>query len=274
MRAALLVIGLSYAALAFYVAAPITPKPVPTPLPTLGPTREPLKRTPVPEKAMQTLETELLRRFHESNNVDFGMARLIRPNVRLHRGPVMGKRVEFTNKEIRSNGKSKQFLIDGEWLEPSVVRDVMTPENVNERDAMRAFKQAGIDVAIYTAGVFDDKGIPYRLKGPAYLTKGSVAGPAPEILKAIGATAMAGSEAPAAGPNDWVYRAVRVTANNQLCINCHNFNRFYTAPPEKTVSGQTAGRPSPFVAKELPPAHFKIGDTLGFILIGTRPKHA
>jgi hypothetical protein len=215
------------------------------------------------EIAVDTLEQQLQRRFHDRNNITFGYGRMVRWGSRDHGSTVM----ELLRKggvsdenglplPTRRTGEAYEIEVEpGVWMDASRIREAMHPENDDERKAMTTLKN--VQVAIYTAGMFDvESGEPTRLKGPAYLRQTTPEAPDKTKLLPIAKRAWATtSDADELRQAGWTYRVVKVKADDQSCINCHG---------EQRGSFER-------VAKKHTFSNLKVGDTLGVFIIGTKP---
>src|SRR4051812_1350636 len=69
------------------------------------------------ETAIKTLESQLQRRFHDRDNVTFGMSRVVRAEERFHRGPLAEKIGPPRGPETRTapDGTSQAKNEFGEW---------------------------------------------------------------------------------------------------------------------------------------------------------------
>ncbi len=208
------------------------------------------KFSPKEIAALDTLKSELNRRFTDRQNVDFGMSRVIRTGQRYHAGPTMGKIERLTKEQTRSSSDGKyEVLVDGEWVSMTEKKPLMSPENETEIGAIQFLKDSRLDVAIYTVGQFElDKGeVPgpdakqvseksshnngfsyggynsLRAKGPAYTSQKSSLAPRAYELVEFGRKAWASKEqdCSADGKDGWTYIAHRVSAPEMSCANCH-----------------------------------------------------
>lgn len=208
--------------------------------------------------AIESLNIELQRRFHDRNNIDFGMSRIVRTGSRMHSGPTMDKltRAMSDGSMFRQIAGTNDYEVKddetGEWVPQRDVKQRMHWENDSEKAAIMKFDALGTDVSIYTFGLMsagDDS--EKRARGPAYLHQRSEAAPTSASLldlakKAYTAGKNLNDFAAQAG---WRFYARRVVADDQSCINCHN------SMAGETVSGH---------------AKYKLGDTIGVLLIGIR----
>lgn len=197
------------------------------------------------DRSLEVLMSQLQRRFHDTEAVDFGFSRVYRPEDRRHIGPVAGKNIKRPE--------------PGATLPPRSVlpRPQMVAENEAETRAIKGLAEAKQDVTIYTFGLLGqdrrvapaegvralfEPGIP-RARGPAYLTQKGAEGPDAQSLVLIAEQAWKEGRAntTVAGPEGWTLRIQRVVADNKKCVSCH------------------AGNVN------------KLGDAVGLVMVGTRP---
>lgn len=201
--------------------------------------------------ALGGLRDELTRRFTDRQNISFGMERVIRPNARLHEGPVAGRFPKFeADKTYRQTAEGKvEFLVEGKWIPDELVKPKMSPENDREKASMSEFDSEKVSVAIYTVGQFAyDRGSKpgpaaqnsedlhsnfmfggwddIRAKGPAYIHQDAKI--APDAYKVVDfareAWRTGKSDYDAAGPDGWHYFAHHISAPDNSCLKCHGAN--------------------------------------------------
>lgn len=219
--------------------------------------------------ALDTLSDQLQRRFHDRNNVSFGMERMVRVGARLHSDVVAGKMGQggFTDEDGKPmkyravEGKAQYEVSPGNWVAASELKRTMHAENDEERAAIDTLKNSGYPVAIYTAGMFGQEGKPLRLKGPAYLTQNTpTATPADGLAKIAEDAWKSDKETVKAGA--WTYVVGRVKIDDKSCLSCHTTKN---EAPKYFIS-----------AKQDKPAdadnQLKVGSTVGIFLIGLRDK--
>ncbi len=198
--------------------------------------------------SIETLQKQLMRRFTERTNVDFGFRRVTRPGSRLHAGPTMDK--EGMPADVKWEG-DKVFALDqnGEWKPIKYYRPEMLSENDDEKTAIHAFVAAHRDVGIYTYGHFDAAGLAKRLKGPAVISQFAGEPPKSAEIGEFAARAWRnGGSAYHETLNGWGLYATRVDASNETCVSCHQSQ--VTGPADK--------------------ANFKIGDRVGMFVIAVQ----
>lgn len=217
-----------------------------------------LKRSGKAAAAVDTLEVQLQRRFHDHNNVTFGMERVLRTGARAHYTAVMDM-VPRDFRLLRDDGKpaasrnvNGQLQVEiepGHWIEWSQVKETMHPENDAEKQAIAALWDD--EVAIYTAGHFDLKtGEPTRLKGPAYLRQTEPAAPSQKDIAGLAKDAWLGKkDAMDVAKDGWIYRIAKVKADDATCLSCH---RNGSEALQHTSPG------------------FKVNEPIGMFLIGTK----
>jgi hypothetical protein len=215
--------------------------------------------------ALDTIEQQLQRRFHDRQNISFGMERVVRAGARMHNSTVLDLlsmrsqliRDDGTEAPRRTEGGVLEFEIaPGKWVRGSDLKQTMHSENEDEKQAIVALAKS--DVAIYTAGLFDStSGIPSRLKGPAYLRLTANDAPAKETLTPLAAKGWASSnEADELRKDGWTFRVVKVKADDQSCINCH--------------ASQTEWRGGG--GQKITVKPYKVGEPLGVFVIASRMK--
>lgn len=225
----------------------------------LGLGGRPQTRPTVEDRALNTLSLQLLRRFHDQTNVDFGISRVIKPHWRIHVAPEMGRAMSSSTKEFRTSNHETEMLIDGKWIPAARVRRQMMPENIHEREALATLRRSNLEVAIYTTSA-PTHGISQRLRGPAYIQQDGPTAPSVDEIAPVAQQAWVRNPNVVAGNDGWRYRVVPVTATDATCTECHNLQQAKFAIPNRArVKGSR-------------PRDFKTGDVLGLILIGTRPK--
>ncbi len=198
--------------------------------------------------SIETLQKQLLRRFSERTNVDFGFSRVSRPQSRMHMGPVMGIRAT-PNGFKYVDGKQMAPDLSGKLREVTQFRPQMSPENPDETTAINAFLAARRDVGIYTYGLFDEKNAAQRLKGPAVLNQ--FEGPVPaatEIQEFASRAWRSGTANYHEIVNGWGLYATKVSAADITCVQCH-------------TSMQDANGVKP---------KYAIGDKIGLFVIAVR----
>lgn len=203
--------------------------------------------------ALDALEQQLQRRFHDRNNVTFGFERVIRDGARRH-GTVlmnkMGSTVPLGRKTRQGKDGIEIEVAPGEWLPSHMVKQMLHPENEEESRAVASLSD--VQVAIYTAGLFLADGKPERVKGPAYLKHATPDAPAAESISGLAVRAWATrNDLDELRQDGWTYRLVKVKADDQSCVACHSQHREWRSP------------------QEVPPAG-KIGDPIGLFLIGVK----
>jgi hypothetical protein len=228
-----------------------------------GPDRnKPAKKDPV-AAAIDTLEHQLQRRFHDRNNVTFGYERVTRPGSRRHNTTVAdlwAKRGEMLNDEgkpmaTRQTDHGIEYEVSaGVWLGPRQIKELMHAENEDEKSLMAVLRDK--PVAIYTAGAFDiQTGLPLRIKGPAYLRYNTPDGP---DKKGLGDLAVKGwasrNDADEMRKDGWSFRVVKVKADDESCVQCHSDQRAWGDAAKHTVKP------------------YKMGDAIGIFIIATKPK--
>lgn len=197
--------------------------------------------------SIETLQKQLMRRFTERTNVDFGFSRVVRPNRRIHFGPTMEIPRNMTDLK-REGGQTLALDSSGQWRKLDQYRDEMHPENDDEKNAIQAFLTAHRDVGIYTFGRFDGSNKPQRLKGPAVLNQFSGQAPTGASLQDFSTRAwLSGKDAYRETINGWDVYATRVAAADQACVNCHQ---------------QQGNDPNP--------SNLKAGDPIGMFVIAVR----
>jgi hypothetical protein len=234
--------------------------------------------------AKDTLKSELMRRFIERQNVDFGMARVVREGTRRHFGPTMDRvQMGVKGKHRKAADGSFEFEADGEWLKADDRKPQMSPENDAEKQAIQVLKDGRVDVAIYTVGQFElDKGdkpasvatsenrnshyIDFnwgsydtlRAKGPAYISQKSAIAPRAFEVVDFARKAWASGEQEYAheAAGDWTLFARRVDAPDMSCARCHGDRKVFE------VGGKTP--------KNIVGAVHKPGDGVGLFIIAMR----
>ena len=238
--------------------------------------------------AKDILKSELVRRFTDRQNVDFGISRVIRPGTRLHLSPLMNMqrtRTKASNDSYRKKPDGTyELFVEGEWINSNLVKPLLSPENDRETEAVNTFKSAKTDVAIYTVGQFElDTGEvaaidpnavnlrqpPYsgfqwgrydslRAKGPAYVSQKSTVAPRAHEVVDFGRRAWASKQMDFVqeGKDGWVYFAHRVDAPDMSCGKCHG-DRTFTRNGERV---------------NLKGAVQKEGDGVGLFVIAMRRK--
>lgn len=209
--------------------------------------------------AVDTLEAQLQRRFHDRNALEFGYSRVARPVghrgiVATARGILTVKREDGKPVQTRGSGPTMEYEVeDGVWIKVTDLKQTFNAENDDEAAAVKTLRGTG--VALYTGGAFDAKtGTPLRLKGPAYLRQTAPIAPeASSLAKIVAQGWKSDSEASEFRQGDWTFRVVKVKADDQSCLNCH---RDAMAPPP---SGE---------APALVP--LKLNDPIGTFVIATK----
>lgn len=201
------------------------------------------------EAALKRLESQLQRRFSEVDNIDFGYARIIRPDARMHVGPTTLK-----YGDPKKSPRRVVLKFPGADAVNLHVRTLMYAENDAEAKAIHDLNQELGGVAIYTYGLFDLGKMEIRAKGPAYLSKTSDAAPkASELTSRVNAVWRSGADtADVLAENGWTLHIRKVKASVAQCITCHR--KVYEQGSQ---------------LKEAPKA---IGDGIGLVVIATRPK--
>lgn len=209
--------------------------------------------------AIDGLNVELQRRFHDRNNIDFGMSRIVRTGSRMHEGPTMDRLTRrmsdgsMYRKAAVGDGYEVKDDETGEWVPQDQYKQRMHWENDAEKAAIGKFDALGLEVSIYTFGLMtagDDS--QKRARGPAYLhQRGDVAPPAASLLDLAKKAFATGKDLNEfAAVSGWRFYARRVVADDQSCLNCHN-----SMANELDPSGKAMKR-------------YKIGDTIGVLLLG------
>lgn len=214
------------------------------------------------EAAVSTLEQQLQRRFHDRDNLSFGYERMVRENSRKHYTTVMGRNGRFSvarddgqPAQVRypeRNGDAEFEVAPGVWLPYPQVKETLIPENETEKAAVETLKSEKIQVAMYTAGLFNDDGIPARLKGPAYLRQMTPTAPTKDWAKGVAGEAWK-SKKSVVTVDGWTVTISPVKADHESCLNCHNSRQdFRTGKVDEQKRA------------------YKLGDTLGLIMIGVK----
>jgi hypothetical protein len=215
--------------------------------------------------ALDTIEQQLQRRFHDRQNISFGMERVVRAGARMHNSTVVDLltmrrqllRDDGTVAPRRTEGGVMEFEIaPGKWVSGSSLKETMHSENEDEKQAITALAKS--DVAIYTAGLFDTtSGQAARLKGPAYIRLTANDAPAKETVAPLAAKGWASSsEADELRKDGWTFRVVKVKADDQSCINCHASQAEWRGGDGQKITVKP----------------YKIGEPLGVFVIASRVK--
>jgi hypothetical protein len=215
--------------------------------------------------ALDTIEQQLQRRFHDRQNISFGMSRIVRAGARMHNSTVVDLltmrrqllRDDGTVAPQRTEGGIMEFEIaPGNWVPGSSLKETMHSENEDEKQAIAALAKS--DVAIYTAGLFDTtSGQASRLKGPAYIRLTAAEAPAKETVAPLAAKGWASSkDTDELRKDGWAFRIVKVKADDQSCITCH--------------ASQSEWRGGGGQKVTLKP--YKIGEPVGVFVIAARLK--
>lgn len=202
-------------------------------------------RDPKMVAALDNLATQLQRRFHDRNNVSFGMERVVRVGARLHNDVVMGTRDSYmTNEdgkqyEHRQSGNGIEYKIaDDKWVPWQKIKPMMHAENDDESAAIRYLRGSGKEVVIYTAGQFTAENEPKRVKGPAYLRQDVPEAPRANLLTAIASQAWK-NKASEVSKDGWTYFVHRVKIDDASCLRCHGMDQHGTQTGLKV--GEDAG---------------------------------
>jgi hypothetical protein len=220
------------------------------------------KKDPV-AAALDTLEQQLQRRFHDRQNISFGMERVVRTGARAHNSTVLDLllmrsqvvREDGTIAPRRGAGQTMEFEVaPGKWVSIQNLKETMHAENDDEKLAIANLSK--VDVAIYTGGVFDtNAGQPARMKGPAYLKLAANDAPAKEVAAQLAAKGWKSSnEGDEFRKDGWTFRVVKVKADDQSCINCHAAQSDWHGIDGKKIA--------------LKP--YKIGEPIGVFVIASR----
>lgn len=220
------------------------------------------------EGALKTLQAQLQRRFHDRNNFDFGMRRVVRAGDRSHKGPLSSLRITAAEGDTKK-GPNGEWLIrdqEGDFVSYEKYANMMHAENDQERDAIQTLNDSQMDVAIYTVGFVNDKRVletiggtswdastGARAKGPAFISGKDIVAPvAQDLVSYARSVKDAQKEAkPGALKDGWRTYAMKVDADDESCVNCHNG----MISSNKPVEGDAA---------------FKMGQTLGIIIVAMR----
>lgn len=216
--------------------------------------------------ALGSLKDELTRRFTDRQNVTFGMERVVRPDARLHEGPLAQKNPKVArDKDWRTTKDGKyEIFTEGHWLPYEVVKPRLSPENDREQSAVDAFDRERVSVAIYTVGQFGfDLGAKpdlgalrsqsaaeafmyggysdIRGKGPAYLHQSAPT--APKVAELIDFARKAwkshDTDYYAEGKDGWHYFAHRINASDESCVRCHGGQQgMKITDPTSVVNGK------------------------------------
>ncbi len=219
--------------------------------------------------ALDTLENQLQRRFHDRNNVSFGFERVVRFGARMHdsvvanRMPKKGEAWMYDDegemaRSRQRDGNYEFQVAPNVWWPGAQFKQTMHPENDAERAMIATLRDSEVPVAIYTAGIFDQGlGLPARMKGPAYIRQRTPDAPAANELESVAAKGWASTNpSEAVAGKGWTYRVVKVTADDQSCIGCHH------------------GQEEWFADKGYKMKPVKIGEPIGVFIIGTKSSSA
>jgi hypothetical protein len=257
IAAALAGIGLAVASLNYHESGPKPAKK------TIKPAQP--VTSPAITAALDTLEQQLQRRFHDRNNVEFGFDRVVRIGYRQH-GEITADiatdddenvyRDDGTVAPQRMSGEEYEYeMSPGRWVAGENLHDTMHVENAQEKSAFAALSNR--DIAIYTAGMFDPKtGESQRLNGPAYVRQETAEAPDSDNLADVAKQGWAspGSKSEFT-KNGWIFRVVKVKADDKSCVSCHREQDQSEADDSK---------------RKLPA--YKVGSPVGVFILGLKAK--
>lgn len=191
--------------------------------------------------ALATLDAEIVRRFHDRQNVNFGYDRMV-PDGRLHIGPLPGlykNEAEIGTPKTRSESTHPEVLAeDGKWHAYEDWKDLFVSETAEDKAAMAALGDEGEDVVFFTASSLG--GAKPEVRGPAHVRVLGPTGPSREqIERTLTALKMGSREI-----DGWNLTATPMIADREDCVKCH------------TAKNRGEAR--------------KVGDTVGWIIRGTR----
>lgn len=210
-------------------------------------------------KVQQDLASQLQRRFHDPNNLDFGYSRMYLPGGRLHASVLQNRNgskeilEQYDRKQEQEHAQHPgQVLTEGlQWVDAGQERsyELLAAENPTEQSIIDKAKKQKLQIAVYTAGRLS-KGQFMRVKGPAF-----VQSPTTNTLTNLQVAAWASKAYSTDARNysgtadGWHLYAERVFATESRCIGCH-----------RELAGQNTQSPD----------LIKQGDSLGLVLIAVR----
>ncbi|CAN5373879.1 hypothetical protein BH11ARM2_BH11ARM2_20110 [soil metagenome] len=239
-----------------------TPQPSPETTPLTPASTKP--RPDLYVQARKDLAEELQRRFHDRKDHDFGYDRVVRSDARVHMGPVANRSQseeedEKDGETFKKHASSDGWVgVDGKW-HTEHYREVFAAENSTERETLAKLAD-GPQTVIYTAGVFDAKGEPNRVNGPAYLSYiGEMAPTLNGEKQEESARARAWLKDAAKRllttdhivSNGWLITGHKVVADGKDCIKCYN---------DGDQAYDSGGKPK----------RMAVGDAIGLILIASK----
>jgi len=234
--------------------------------------------SPTVLSARETLRSQLLRRFTDKQDVDFGMSRVLRLGQRVHFGSTMGIRKLGSSKDRRrlADG-TNEYRVGGQWIREFDLKPMMSPENDSERQAIETLNAAKVDVAIYTVGEFESVHIPpvqiykhldyddvswggygtYRAHGPAYICQKSTTGPkTAEVVDFARLAWESGKDRfSSQAKGNWTLIAYKVPAPDMFCAKCHGDRN------ERSIDG---------AIRKVRGAVQKPGDSVGLFVLAMR----
>jgi hypothetical protein len=222
-------------------------------------------RKQIQAEVVNELSQEMLVRFHDRNNLDFGFERIVRENGRLHRGPMSGKRGGRLRStvEARQVGNTYEYKDpeSGTWVNQESWKETFQPENDAEAATIARLREANMDVAFYT---FSEGMTNERRRGPGYTRQLSNNAPVIGSLeKAIAKARLTQKDLNSFTSVDgWLISTRRVRADHEDCVKCHNeMNATWDAAKQVSIPAKN---------------QVKIGDTLGILVLAVEnnsPKH-
>jgi hypothetical protein len=223
------------------------------------------------EAALDTLQAELQRRFHDRKDIDFGFGRVVRMNFRTHYLPPLMERLKPGNtREMRHAKRTASPPASGYevrhpevgWIDPQKLLPQMIAETDREAEAIGTLMKSKAEVAIYTFGHLGHETPSVRAKGPGYIRQKTSRGPDAEDLAKAAQRAWSTNESEAVveGPAGWQLRCYRVVADHESCVPCH-------------VQAEVPPRfPLRAADKTVEKARGKVGTPIGLLVIAVRPR--
>ena len=203
--------------------------------------------------AKDVLIRELNRRFTDENAIEFGISRIEGPHHESLPTRSATRRIVPNRSRMDGSG-NEEYLIDGKWIPSNELRPTMTPENADERQAVRQIIDSRTEAAIYTVGGFEsDDGSAIKPKrtayswgngrlhgrGPVYLTPQGRAGPKVFELIEFARKAWKSGRKVSESKSDrgWHLIATRVEAPSMTCAKCHGDKERVIDGVKKKVKG-------------------------------------